>query len=206
MVKGIEEVVEMGYGKFNYQYANPDRGPDKRRKAVKDKNSFVVAAVWERHREIIRRLALGQKNTEIAKALGITTVSVSQVKNSPIVQEKLNTMLDKMDGVAVDVGKRIREMAPKALEVLENVLEDDEDTIPLSIKVKTAHDILDRAGHAAVKTVNANVLHGHFEAEDLAEIKELARNSGVVVDVSADEVDEAAEAAALLEAIPNNPV
>jgi hypothetical protein len=177
-------------GEFGYEYSVPQRPPDRRRKAVEDKNSYVVAEVWERHREIIRRLALGQKNVDIAKALGITEVSVSQVKNSPIVQEQLKAMMDKMDSEAVDVGKRIHEMAPKALDVLESVLNDEEDTVPLSIKVKTAHDILDRAGHAAIKQINANVMHGHFNADDLAEIRQLAKDQGVVVDVDAVELPE----------------
>jgi DNA-binding CsgD family transcriptional regulator len=179
-----------GFPGQQYTYANPDRPPDKRRKDPGEKNSFVVSEMWERHHEIVRRLALGQKNTQIAKALGISEVSVSQVKNSPIVKEKLASMVEKMDENAIDVGQRIKELAPRAIKVLESVLEDVEDTVPLSLKVKTAHDILDRAGHAAIKQVNANVMHGHFNADDLAEIKQLARDNGVIADVEYTELPE----------------
>lgn len=168
---------------FKFYYANPDRPADKRRKPPELKNSFVVAEMWDRHKEIARRIALGQKNTEIALALGVTEQSISQVRNSPVVQEKTADLQAQMDGVAIDVGKRIRELAPLALKTLENILTDEEDTIPLSLKFKTATDLLDRAGHSAIRKVQGNVLHGHFTKDDLEEIKQLARDSGVVVDV-----------------------
>jgi hypothetical protein len=173
---------------YKFQYANPFRPPDRRMKAPEDKNSFVVSKVWERHKEIARRIALGQKNVHIAQALGISEMSVSQTRNSPIIKERVESLADRMDDSAVDVGKRIKSMAPQALKVLEAVLEDEENTVPLSLKIKTAHDILDRAGHAAIKQINANVLHGHFTATDLAEIKQIARDSGVIVDVVAEDV------------------
>ncbi len=178
----MPEVAEKDPGQ--YYYSLPERDPDKRRKPPGAKNSFVVSEMWERHHEIVRRLALGQKNVEIAKALGISEVSVSQVKNSPVVQEKLMTMTERMDNEAVDVGKRIRELAPLAIKTLEGVLEDAEDTIPIAAKIKVAQDVLDRAGHAAIKKVQGSMLHGHFTRDDLEEIKGLARDSGVIVDVT----------------------
>lgn len=172
---------------MEYKYADPNREADARRVPPNEKKSFVVSEMWERHHDIARRIALGQTNKQIAEALGVTTVMVSTVRNSPVVKEKTAELVTQMDSGAVDIGKRIREMAPQALKVLQGVLDDTENTVPLSLKVKTAHDILDRAGHAAIKTVNANVLHGHFDANDLAEIKQLARASGVIVDVTAED-------------------
>lgn len=170
-----------------FYYSDPNRAEDKRRTLPDMKKSFVVAHMWERHEEIARRIALGQKNVDIAKALGVSEVNVSQVRNSPVVRDKINSLKDRMDDKAVDVGARIQELAPLALKTLEKVLEDEEDTVPLTLKVKTAQDILDRAGHAAIRKIQGNVLHGHFTKDDIEEIKQLARTNGVIVDVSAEE-------------------
>lgn len=171
-----------------YKYADPNRGSDERRVPTMEKRSFVVSEMWERHHDIARRIALGQTNKQISEALGVTTVMVSNVRNSPVVKEKTQELVSRMDNEAVDVGKRIRELAPQALKVLEQVLTDDDDTIPMSLKVKTAQDMLDRAGHAAIKKVEGKFMHGHFDREDLDEIKQLARDSGVIVDVESVEL------------------
>lgn len=146
----------------------------------REKKTWEVSQVWDRHHEIKRRIFLGQKNTVIAQALGISEVSVSQVRNSEIIQRQLKAMQIKADESCVDVRSEIRKLAPKAIEAMKGVLESE--TARDSDKIRVAMDILDRDGHAPTQKVEH--LHGHFTAQDLMEIKEraarLAKSNGAL--------------------------
>lgn len=158
---------------------------DRRRAVVngRKKTSWQVTDVWDRHHEIRRRIFLGQKNTAIAEALNISTQSVSQVRNSEVVQRQLQQMQSVADDQVVDIRSEIRKLAPKAVQVLGQLLESD--STPANVRLNAVRDVLDRDGHKPVEQVQH--LHGHFNAQDLAEIKAralgLARESGMLVEL-----------------------
>lgn len=153
---------------------------DKRRNP--DKTSFAVTEMWNTHREIARLASTGMKGADIARELGVTEVMVSYTLNSPIVKRQLDQLHAARDMDAVDVAKRIHEVAPRALERMEELLESETE----SIAFRAASDILDRAGHAAVKTLRTENLAIHLNKEDLDEIKQRARSIGLAVDVDVD--------------------
>lgn len=150
---------------------------DKRRNP--NKKSFAVTEMWNTHREIARLAATGMKGADIARELNVTPVMVSYTLNSPIVKRQLDQMHAARDMDAVDVSKRIHEIAPRALERLEELLESETE----SIAFRAATDVLDRAGHAAVKTLRTESLAVHLNKEDLDEIKERAKSIGLCIDV-----------------------
>jgi hypothetical protein len=139
----------------------------------KERKTWQVEQVWELHHEITRRIFLGQKNTVIATAVGCDKQQVSNVRNSAIVQEQLRAMQVAATLDVVDVKRIINEIAPRAVEVLKEVMEAAE--TPPATRVSAAKDLLDRAGHGAVQQVQ--VAHGHFTAADLDAIKLRAMQS-----------------------------
>lgn len=145
-----------------------------------ERKTFTVENIWDRHQEIMRLAITGMKQCDIARELGVTEVMVSYTLNSPVVQRQMNVMRAARDLDAVDVAKRIQEIAPKALRKLEALI----DTANDNISSRVAMDILDRAGHAAVKTLRTESLSVHLNREDLDEIKQRAKEIGLCIDVT----------------------
>lgn len=143
--------------------------------------------MWDLHHEIARRKLLGQKNTVIAQELGCTPQTVSNACNSPVVREKLLALRAERDANSTDIAKQIKELAPKALNILRGVIEDETDEIPLQIKVKEANNLLDRAGYNPKTNINHQHAHMYLTPEDITEIKKRAieegKRAGVVIDV-----------------------
>lgn len=160
------------------KYYNPDRGADQRMALpVQPKNSFVVSKIWDRHKEMIRLIHLGAKNVEIAEKLGCTPQSVSQVRNSPIVQQQLSIMQAARDADTIDLSKEIMRIAPTALKNLEQALSAQGrfENITAGQQISVSQDILDRAGHGKViknQNLNANVF---FTPEEIESLKERGR-------------------------------
>jgi len=166
--KGSEDFCENSAGKMLDQ---------RRRTANAPKKGFEPVQMWDRYQEIARRIFLGQKNTAIANDLDLTPQTVSYVRNSEMVQEKLKGMQLAADKDAVNISSRIKELAPAALKLLETAITDgkvDNETIPGPLRLAHAEKLLDRAGHAAPKEVRNLNLHGHFNAEDIEGIKQRA--------------------------------
>jgi len=168
------------------KYFNGDRGPDLRTTPPEMRRTFEVSKMWEVHHEIARLIFLGYKNEDIAERLGITPATVSYTRNSRVVKDKLELMKGARDAETIDLSIEIREKAPKALKLLEDIINGDgligEYASP-SLKAKTAENWLDRAGFPAQKVGNNMHIHAHFNAGEIEELKKRALESGMVVDV-----------------------
>lgn len=162
------------------KYYDPNREPDQRRS--NDRRVFEVSEMSNLHHEITRRLLLGEKQKSIAESLNCHQQTVSNVKNSQVVQDKLNVMQSARDANSVDISKEIQRIAPQALENLREVINDEEDQVPLHMKVKESNNLLDRAGYGAKQKSEHRHLHAHLEKEDLSEIKQRAKNAGALVE------------------------
>lgn len=156
--------------------SDPRRAID-RRERPETRKTFEVSKIWESHEEIIRRLMLGQKATNIAQDMGVSSAMVNYVRKSPVVQDKLQLMCAARDADTIDLAKEIREKAPIALQVLEKVINGDIDA-PITVRAREAGNWLDRAGFSPVRNLQANINVSHFTAEDIAEIKRRAVENG----------------------------
>ena len=155
------------------------------------RRTFKVSEVWEIHHEIARRLSLGHKNKDIAKELGITEQMVSYTKNSPVIEKKVAIMRGAMDADTVDLGIRINQLAPKALDLLEEVMSSGtilNKDVHVNQIIKVADKQLDRAGYAPVKKIA--VATGKLTPEDIEGIKERARSAGLVRNIRKESKDE----------------
>ncbi len=135
--------------------------------------------IWERHREIARRLVAGEKPIEIARAMNYTPGRVSVIMHSPAFKEVLLDLRKQANENAADVRGRISQSAIRAMDILEAALaEKPPEGITLSKQVSIAQDMLDRAGHGAVQKSLA--LTGALDSNDLDEIKKRKQTMRVV--------------------------
>ncbi len=149
---------------------------------------YAIQTMWDVHREIVRLAVIGMKSVDIADTLSITPAMVSYTINSPIAKREIANLRAARDLDAVDVAKRIQQIAPTALETLEELLCESND----AIKLKAATDILDRAGHAAVKTLRTESVSLHLTKDDIEDIKNRAKEIGLcVIDTPNEEIVEA---------------
>jgi predicted transcriptional regulator len=144
-----------------------------------ENRQYTLQEIQDSHREIARLLVTGAKHVDIADMLGVTPAMVSYTANSPVVKRELDNMRAARDLDTVDIAKRIQEVAPRALQVMEDLLEEAND----AIKLKIATDLLDRAGHTAIRTIRTENLHAHLNRDDIEEIKQRARGMGLLVDI-----------------------
>ena len=144
---------------------------------------YQVEQMWELHHEVCRLALIGMKQVDIATHLGVSPVMVSYTLRSPIVQRQLNQLKAVRDIDAIDVAKEIQALAPRAVHVLDELMDSE---LP-NIKLKAATDILDRAGHAAVRTLRTENLHAHFTADEISDIKKRAREVGLLTDAMYEE-------------------
>jgi len=169
------------------KYFDGNRGPDLRMTPHGERRTFEVGKMWEVHHEITRLLLLGMKGVEIAERLGVSEAMVNYTRNSKIVEEKLDVMKGARDAETIDLSKEIRMKAPKALKLLEQIIDGDMGTIgelaSPALRAKTAESWMDRAGYPAQRSGTGIQLHAHFDAQDLIEVKKRAKESGIVIDM-----------------------
>ena len=137
------------------------------------------------HHEILRRALLGDSHKEIAEALNCTVATVSNAVNSGLGRDKLSIMTAVADMNNMEIAQRIRETAPKALAMIQEILESD--TTSYGLKFKAAVDILDRAGHAPVKKLDVRKSATELSEDELEALKiqaiNRAKQAGICIDV-----------------------
>lgn len=164
------------------KYYNENRGPDLRREG--GNHRWVVSEMWDVHHEIARRLLLGQKNVEIAKSLGISAQMVSNVRNSPVVQEHISILRGARDADTVDLAREIKEIAPAALQLLKEIIQGEGQgaNASIALRARESNNMLARVGHGVPHKVQAEVANWHLTSNDIADIKRRAITNGDVVD------------------------
>ena len=150
-----------------------------RHKLPETHKQYQIEQMWDLHHEVCRLALIGMKQVDIAAHLGVSPVMVSYTLRSPIVRRQMDAMQADRNLEAIDVAQEIKNLAPKAVQVLEEMMNGD---LP-NLKLKAATDILDRAGHAAVKTLRTENLHAHFTSEEIQDIKRRAKEVGLLADV-----------------------
>lgn len=161
-------------GKENDQRFSPDGN-----------KNYDVKKVWDSHHEITRRLILGQKGSVIAREMGITSQTVSHVRNNPVMKRLFDILHSAADAETVEIRKRIVDIGPLAVEYLESAMQMD-----INDKTKSA------VGLGAAKTVIENLIPRAVKIDSsetltvkvINEIKEKAKSRNLLANV--DEVQE----------------
>lgn len=129
------------------------------------------------HREIARRLVLGQRQAQIAQDLGISQTRLSIIVNSPLFQRELKRLEELRDSGVGDVFKTLQDIAPVALETVERLMYQSKSE---KIKLEAAQAILDRAGFGTtskvdVRSVVTHQYHNYTNEELFQLVKERLR-------------------------------
>lgn len=134
--------------------------------------TYDIKEITDHQLEIARRIAVGQPPRDIARELGITMQSVSNIRNHPIINAIIVALHEKRDTSASDIAQQIAAIAPKAIRLINNVidfanvdLENPDEVLPA-----TAPEVKDqvRAALGIVKTVAPRLnLHKHIITNDI---------------------------------------
>lgn len=175
------------------RYFNEDR-VDLRFKPPGRTKSFKISKLWDLHREIARRVALGETNKSVAESLGISTSVVGYTKRSKVGKDQIGILRGAMDADNIELGIRINNYAPIALKLLEDTIKGavitpslgpGEEKVPLGLRVKEAGKHMDRAGYSPVKKIaSISTILTRDEIEVIkARSVSAAEEAGVAVDV-----------------------
>lgn len=152
---------------------------------------YEIEQMWSLHHEICRLALIGMKHVDIANHLQISPVTVSYVMRSSIVKRQMEQLKAVRDIDAIDIAKEIQAIAPKAVAKLDELISCGN----TAIEFKAAADILDRAGHAAVRTMRTENIHAHFNADEIADIKKRAKEVGLLTDAIYEEIPDVVSSA-----------
>ena len=155
------------------KYVKPDGRKRRYSPDEVPRRPFRITRMWDVHHEIARRLVIGEKTKQIAQALNVTEMTVRNTANSPVVRDQIALLQAARDVKCIDVAREIQDTAPKALALLQDIIsgEGPGETASINLRAHTARDMLDRAGHGAVKRFQGELAHGLFTAGDIEELK-----------------------------------
>lgn len=145
------------------------------------RRKYQIQHMWDKHHEIKRLLLLGLSQKKIAEIIGCTPQNICQITGSELFKREMQVAAAARDSAAVDVARAVKDMGPKALDLLDAVLENDVDRTgehaSLNLRTNVAQDILDRhAKTAKVRHIDGNIQHSHVVTEDaIARIKDRAK-------------------------------
>lgn len=106
------------------------------------------------HREIARRMVIGQTFSKISKELNISHTRLSQIANSPMFKKELLRLEELRDKGVTDVTQTLRELSPIAVETIERTMYNAKSE---KLRFDAATEILDRAGYGAINKSVVNV-------------------------------------------------
>lgn len=139
---------------------------------------YEVSHLWERHHMMKRLCIAGASHTDIAEACGVTKATVSNILNSSIMRREIELARGALDKQAGDIAMEIKRLHPKAMQVLESILDDL--NAPIALKAKVAMDNLSRGGYSPVVRGSLDITHS-FSREELEAIKQDAVAAGIRV-------------------------
>jgi hypothetical protein len=150
---------------------------DLRRVAIGERRVYEVKEIWDKHKDVINLIVLGYGNIEIAEMTGYTPQTISNIRNSPIVRERIQELQGEVEYKVVDIAARVREFEPVALEYLERVIMGQAEGVSASLRARTAENYLSRGGHGTVQKISS--VSAALTREDIEELKQRAKSAAL---------------------------
>lgn len=124
------------------------------REGIVTRTSNQVTRLHTWHRELMRRLLVGEKLSIAAKALGVSETSAKRVSRSPLFRSEMDRLHDLLDTHYCDAVVELKMMQLEAVEALR-------DTVRLTerpeLRLRAAVEILDRTGVTRVSVTKVEV-------------------------------------------------
>lgn len=134
----------------------------------------------ERHREMARRLVLGERQCDVARSCGISQQRLSDIVRSPVFMgymQELSAMREQRTG---DLLQDVSQGASTGLDLLLRILTEGTEenrAASISTRVNVARDLLDREGSAPRVGKRQSMQRNvgiHLTAEDIEGLKRRA--------------------------------
>jgi len=156
---------------------------DKRR--VSGPKSTEIKSLHNQAYEICHLAARGFRNVDIAKIVGVTPDCVRNTVNSELGQAKISSLRYERDEDAKVEVERIRHLTWKAMDVMQQIFEDETDQVTLGDKGESAKFFLkEMSGLRAPTKVQSQSIRTEMSVEQLEEFKnrglDAARQSGLI--------------------------
>lgn len=174
----LDEMIESSDPKPQEYYYSAPREHDRRKR---DRRTFEVSEMRELHHEIVRLHVSGMSGRDIAKQLDVSEQMISYTLNSKVVQDKIELMRAARDADTIDLTKEIRNKAPKALKLLEDIIDDHGENYHMALAARTAENWMNRAGYSPVHKFEGAV--AHFTAEEIEDLKKSALENAKISNV-----------------------
>jgi hypothetical protein len=122
---------------------------------------------------VAQRVALGDKNVEIARDMGLTPEAVSGIRNSPEVKAETARHLVKVEAVRLEVQEKIADQAVDAVRTVANIM--GSASVKAETRLRAALGLLDRNGNGPTQTHNINPSSPILGGDDIAAIRKNGR-------------------------------
>ncbi len=156
--------------------------------------SGEVLRIRHTHHTIARLMATGEKNTTISAMTGFSLARLSTFRRDPAFQELVAFYQTKKDEIFVDVHKQLARVGGLALELIEDRLEKDGDSIPLKELREVMREVFERSvapAKSATSTNNApaNVQITFVEAPQAPRLTAAPQASPALIDITPKETE-----------------
>ena len=160
------------------------------------RRKYQIQYLWDKHHEVKRLALLGFTNKKVANLLECTPENICAITGSELFKREIQAARAARDSASIDVARAIQNLGPKALGLLDAVLENDKETIgehaPISLRANVAQDLLDRhAKTAKVKHIDGDFRVSHLVGEEtIKSIKDRAKEIEAEFSIVEDEEEE----------------
>lgn len=148
------------------------------RRVPADEKKYTVKSIWDSHLEIARMLVLGYTPQKIAEKLNISEQTVSNVRNTPVIKEKLDELHAVRDADVIQIKKEVLALVPRALEVISEIM--NASYARTTERLRAAISILDKGVPAQIETKNQTLILSQDDIDELNNrFQEALKSKGV---------------------------
>jgi DNA-binding CsgD family transcriptional regulator len=127
-----------------------------------------IAKLRDHQQEIVRLLATGMKPKTIAQMLRLHPQTVVNIRNSDLGQAMLRMLHGERNVTITKTAERIDALAPRAAEIFEEIMTDDQ--ADASLQYRVAKDTLKASGIMVEKHINIQK-HSYLDEEEINSLK-----------------------------------
>lgn len=97
-----------------------------------------IKLLTDRHREMARRLVIGERQCDVARAFGISQARMSDIARSPVFIDYMNQLHYRRDVQTMDIARSVKQGASRGLDLLLRILtEGTEENSKADLRTKT---------------------------------------------------------------------
>ena len=142
---------------------------------------YEIQRIQDWHREVMRLIVLGWKNTQLAEYFGCSEEQICTIRNSSIVRQQVGIMQSVRDGKVLTPKAKLKSMVMPGLEILDDMMRSEK--TPLHLKKDIIFGVADRTGLGPTSKVQSvhEVVFMRKDQDELERRKQAAIDEGIIV-------------------------